>query len=44
MWLFLGYWLIVHDYPDPRFDLPLLYFSLGMLVLLIITGVLMINW
>jgi hypothetical protein len=38
-----GYRLIVRDYPDPRLDFALLYFSSGMLVLLGITVVLMIN-
>jgi len=44
MWLFLGYRLIVRDYPDPRLDFGLLYFSVGMFILLVISGVLMINW
>jgi hypothetical protein len=44
MWLFLGCRLIAHDYPDPRLDFALLYFSLGLLLLLAISVVLMINW
>jgi hypothetical protein len=44
MWLFFGYRLIVHDDPDPRLDFALLYFSLGLLLLLAISVALMINW
>jgi len=42
IWLFLGYRLIVRDYPDPRFDLAWFYFTIGMLVLIVLSGVLMI--
>jgi hypothetical protein len=44
MWLFLGYRLIIRDYPDPRFDLAWFYFTIGMLVLLTISVLPMSNW
>src|SRR6185295_13526829 len=36
VWLFLGYRLIIRDYPDPRFDLAWFYFTIGMLVLIVL--------
>jgi hypothetical protein len=41
--LFFGYRLIVHDYPDPRRDLAVVYFAIGMLILLGVSVFLMIN-
>jgi hypothetical protein len=34
--------LIIRDYPDPRFDWAWFYFTIGMLVLIVLSGVLMI--
>lgn len=42
--LLVGYRLIVCDYPDPRLDIALVYFSLGILVLMGISLILMIDW
>jgi hypothetical protein len=42
MWLFLGYRLIIRDCTDPRFDLAWFYFTIGMLVLIGISVVVMI--
>jgi hypothetical protein len=41
MWLFLGYRLIIRDFPDPRFDLAWFYFTIGMLVLIGVSVVVM---
>jgi hypothetical protein len=41
--LFVGYQLFVRDYPDPRLDFAMLYFTIGVLVLLTMSGALMIN-